>query len=282
MSSTNKLLIVDGHNLLFQMFFGMPSRITGANGKPIQGVIGFVGALNRMVVMIAPTHLLVMFDGERNNPRKALLESYKANRIDYSAMADEENPFTQLAYIYHALDYMGICYKETTSCETDDVIASYAKKFGKIGEVYVSSFDSDYFQLIDENVKVLRYRGQSSVICDTDYIEKRYGIPPSLYLDFKCLVGDSADNIAGIRGIGPKTAAKIVSSYGKIDDVIASIDKIENEKIRRSILENTDTLLLNRKLIMLDGTADIPLPIDDIVFNGNMMSTMSVVHGIGL
>ncbi len=282
MSGTSKLLIVDGHNLLFQMFFGMPSRIVGANGKPIQGVIGFVGALNKMVAMLRPTHLLVMFDGEKDNPRKDLLKDYKANRVDYSQAADEENPFTQLPHIFDALEYMNIRYKETTDCETDDVIASYAKKFSEIGEVYISSFDSDYFQLVNERVKVLRYRGQSSVICDAEYIEKRYGVIPDLYLDFKCLVGDSADNIPGIRGIGPKTAAKIVNSYGKTDDIIANSDKIENEKIRKSITDNIDVMLLNRELIKLDGTAIVPLLIEEISFCGNITNTMSVIHGIGL
>ena len=104
----NRLLIVDGHNLLFQMFFGMPSRIIGARGQAIQGVIGFVGAINRLADTYHPTHLLVMFDGEKHNPRKDMLEEYKANRIDYSEVPEEENPFSQLPLVYEALDYMGI------------------------------------------------------------------------------------------------------------------------------------------------------------------------------
>ena len=84
-----RLLIVDGHNLLFQMFFGMPSRIIGASGKAIQGVIGFIGAINRLSSIYNPTHLCVIFDGERENPRKNILEEYKANRPDYSEVPED-------------------------------------------------------------------------------------------------------------------------------------------------------------------------------------------------
>ena len=216
----NRLLIIDGHNLLFQMFFGMPSKIIGNKGCAIQGVIGFIGAINKLVESYNPSHLLVMFDGEKTNPRKDILEEYKANRIDYSAVPDDENPFTQLPYIYEALDYMGIRWSETTDCETDDVIAAYATKYGHSSEIIISSFDSDYFQLINDNVKVVRYRGKCSMLCDEQYINEKYGVSPSLYLDFKCLVGDTADNIPGVKGIGPKTAAKLINSLGNIDAII--------------------------------------------------------------
>jgi DNA polymerase-1 len=148
----NRILIVDGHNLLFQMFFGMPTKIIGAKGQAIHGVIGFIGALNRLADSCSPTHLVVMFDGEKENPRKDILKEYKANRIDYSEVPEDENPFTQLPIIYEALDYMGIKHAETTDCETDDVIAAYAMRYGKADEVVISSFDSDYFQLITDKV----------------------------------------------------------------------------------------------------------------------------------
>lgn len=278
----NRLLIVDGHNLLFQMFFGMPSRIIGNNGKPIQGIIGFVGAINKLIDLINPTHLLVMFDGEKNNPRKELCEDYKANRIDYSCVPDDENPFTQLEGIYGALDYMGIKHTETTVCETDDVIASYARRFKDEISVYISSFDSDYFQLINDNVKVIRYKGAASVICDADYVKQRYGVDPYLYLDFKCLVGDSSDNISGIRGIGPKTAAKIVNQLGNIAAIKCRYSELGKEKLINSIGENLELIDRNHALIKLSGEADIPFSLDQIKFENPLLRTMDIVREIGL
>lgn len=277
----DKLLIVDGHNLLFQMFFGMPSRIIGARGYAIQGVIGFIGAINRLADIYAPTHLLVMFDGEKRNPRKDILEEYKANRIDYSEVPDEENPFTQLPYVYEALDYMGIRWAETTDCETDDVIAAYALKYGKECEVLISSFDSDYFQLITDKVKVIRYRGKSTVTCDGKYIMQKYGVNPDRYLDYKCLVGDSSDNICGIRGIGPKTAAKLINSIGGIEEIRERCCEIDNEKIRTAITDGAEILKRNRALIKLDGDAALPFTYDEIRFTNPHIRTMEVIRGIG-
>ena len=104
MQTEEKLLIVDGHNLLFQMFFGMPNRIVNKDGKAIQGVIGFVGALNKIIKQVEPTHMVVLFDGEHENSRTELLPEYKGNREDYSLVEEEENPFSQLPDVYRALE----------------------------------------------------------------------------------------------------------------------------------------------------------------------------------
>lgn len=277
-----RLLIVDGHNLLFQMFFGMPSKIIGASGKAIQGVIGFIGAINRLSNIYHPTHLCVIFDGERENPRKDILEEYKANRPDYSEVPEDENPFSQLPMIYEALDYMGITHTETTVCETDDVIAAYAVKYGKEFEVLISSFDSDYFQLINENVKVIRYRGKCSLLCDEAYILEKYGVTPDMYLDYKCLVGDTADNITGIRGVGPKTAAKLLNTYGNIESIIRNADEIEGERIRTAIKTGEAILKRNAELIALTGEAALPFALEEIEFNNPYIRTMDVIKGIGL
>ena len=122
----NTLLIVDGSNLLFQMFYGMPAKIIGKNGRLIHGTLGFVGALRKILQLVSPTHAIVLFDGECENSRTALDENYKANRPDYNELPEEELPFSQLPDIYAALDFMGIAHRETTCCETDDWIAAYA------------------------------------------------------------------------------------------------------------------------------------------------------------
>lgn len=277
----NRILIVDGHNLLFQMFFGMPTKIIGLRNQAIHGVIGFIGALNRLLDIYSPTHLCVMFDGEKENPRKDILEEYKANRIDYSDLPEEENPFSQLPIIYEALDYMGIKHTETTVCETDDVIAAYAVRFGDKSEVMISSFDSDYFQLITDKVNVIRYRGKCSVLCNKEYIIDKYGIEPSLYLDFKCLIGDTSDNIPGIRGVGPKTAAKLVNEFGDIATIIKRSAEIKNKKIRAAIEGGVDVLKRNMALIKLSGDEDIPFSLEEIEFKNPHLKTMDVIRGIG-
>ena len=278
----NRLLLVDGSNLLFQMFFGMPNKFRNENGIGIWGVIGFVGALNKLINMTEPTHVAIIFDGEGHNPRCDILEDYKANRPDYSELTEEENPFVQLPLVYKAIEAMGIPFCEVHGCECDDVIATYAKRFSEDFQVVISSFDSDYFQLISDNVRVLRYRGLSSIICDKEYVINRYGISPEYYADWKSLVGDTADNIKGVKGVGPKTATKLISSYGTLAEMLADISSVEPEKLREKVKESSEILLRNYSLIKLDDTGILPFEIDELEYTNERIKTMDVLRKIDL
>ncbi|MCL2527047.1 MAG: flap endonuclease [Defluviitaleaceae bacterium] len=276
------LLIVDGHNLLFQMFYGMPSRITNKEGKAIHGVMGFVGALIKIIKMTDAAHIIVVFDGEQENERVNLSPDYKANRVDYSAIPDDENPFSQLCDIYAALDFMKIRYVEATDFEADDVIASYVHRYSGEVQVFISSFDSDFFQLISDAVFVLRYRGKNTVTCDAAYVQSKYGVLPEQYADFKSLTGDSADNIKGAEKVGPKTAAALINQFGSLQGVLDNIDRIEKPSVMQSVLRNKERLQMNYSLIKLDYRQ---VPIFDLIeldcaYSG--IATHGVLRGIGV
>lgn len=275
-----KLLIVDGSNLLFQMFFGMPARITGKDGRAIQGVLGFVGALLRIIRMTSPTHVAVLFDCETENERRELDPEYKANRPDYSELSDDESPFSQLPYVYSALDELKLAYAEVTGCETDDIIAAYAASFD--GEVVISSFDSDFFQLITERVSVLRYRGDSTVICTPDYVHSKFGIQPRQYADFKAMVGDSADNIKGARGIGPKTAAALLIRFDSLEGVLENANYIKRPAIRRAVTECGERLRLSYRLIKLGTAAQLPFTDAEMEYSLGTRSTKEVLQAINI
>ncbi len=277
-----KLLLVDGHCLLFQMFYGMPARITGKDGRPIQGTLGFVGALRKILAMTQPTHVAVIFDGETHNPRTDLDADYKANREDFSHVADEDNPFLQLPDIYRALDYMGIAHTETTDCEADDVLAAYAKTYGDECEVIICSQDSDFYQLITNQVHILRYRGEKSVMCDVAYMREKFGISPEQYAFFKSLTGDGSDNIKGIPGVGSKTAAALVNQFASPETLVQNADLIKQPKLRESVKQNADRLALNLKLITLDGYATIPFLPEQMLFCDWAYTTNEVLQGVGI
>ena len=278
----NRLLIVDGLNLHFQMFYGMPSSIINTEGKAIQGTLGFVGALIKIIKMTNPTYLVVLFDGEHKNVRTELLADYKANRIDYSQVAEEENPFSQLNDVYTALTFMGIKHAEVEELETDDVVASYTHTYGNECQITISSFDSDFFQLINENVSVLRYRGDKTIICDTTYLLNKYGIYPWQYADFKSLTGDGADNIKGADRVGPKTASKLIKQFGNLQELISHADKIDKPSIKESIIHNSCRLENNYKLIKLDDRAKVPFKLNELAYTYDGMNTTDVLKGIGL
>ncbi len=277
-----KLLLIDGSNLLFQMFFGMPARIINKDGKAIQGTLGFVGALLKIIRMTEPTHIALIFDGEIHNGRTDINESYKANRPDYSQMEEEDSPFSQLPDIYKALDFLQLKYCETTVCETDDLIAGYAKKYSGELDIVISSYDSDFFQLISEKVTVLRYRGDSTQLCTPAYIEEKLGITPEKYADFKSLTGDSADNIKGACKVGPKTAAMLINEFGSLDALLSSTEMIKRPALRASIEEDKARLKDNLKLIKLDGVFPLPFPLDELKYQYNGITTTEVLKGIGV
>ena len=275
-----KLLLVDGSNLLFQMFFGMPARIVNQEGKAIQGTLGFVGALLKILRMVKPTHVAVLFDGESENPRVALDGNYKANREDYSEVSEEENPFSQLPDIYAALDFLGISHAETTDCETDDWMAGYVKKY-KVNTV-ISSFDSDFFQLISDRVTILRYRGENTVLCDEEYIREKFGIKPAQYAEFKSLTGDTADNIKGVDKVGPKTAAQLMNEFGSLAALLERAEEIKKPSVRASVLESKERIQKNYQLIRLDGAENLPFGTEELEYAYSGITTTEVLRGIGL
>jgi len=279
---TQRLLLVDGSNLLFQMFYGMPARIVNRDGKAIQGTLGFVGALLKIIRRTEPSHLAVIFDGEHENDRAALDPEYKANRPDYSQIPDEDNPFSQLADIYAALDYLGIAHTETTDCEADDVLAAYAKICGSQMDIILCSQDSDLFQLITERVSVLRYRGERTVLCTPDYVLEKFGITAAQYADFKSLTGDSSDHIRGAEKVGPKTAAALLRQFGTLEEILLRTEEIQKPSMRESICRNRERLLINQKLLRLTGTAKLPFPISTLRFCLPKCTTSEVLQAIGL
>lgn len=277
-----KLLIIDGMNLLFQMFYGMPSQILNRDGRAIQGTIGFVGALLRMIRMVQPGYVLVVFDGETHNPRKDLDEDYKANRPDYKDMDENEIPFSQLSDIYAALDFLGICHRDTCDCEADDWIAGYVRQYSDRFHITVASQDSDFFQLIDDHVHILRYRGDNTVVCNRLWLMNKYGIHPEQYAAFKAMTGDSADNIRGVDKVGPKTAAWLLQTYGSLEGIIENAEQISKPSIRKSVGESRERLMKNMELICLSGCCCLPFQPEELRWQYKGQSSYQVLSAIKL
>ena len=232
--------------------------------------------------MTNPTHILVAFDGETENPRRALDEEYKSNRDDYSAMPEEETPFSQLPDVYAALDVLGLCHRETENCEADDWIAGYAKTYGDVMDVVIASQDSDFFQLITDRVTVLRYRGKESLLCDIAYIREKLGVMPQQYAAFKSLTGDSADNIRGVPKIGPKTAAELMNQFGNLENLLKNTHLIRKPSVRESVTQSTERIQKNFSLIRLDSREALPFDLQTLRWQDSGMTTTQVLQQIGL
>src|SRR5574344_130899 len=277
----NRLLLIDGSNLLFQMFFGLPEvKVHGK--KVVQGTLGFVGGLLKIIRMTSPSHVLVVFDGEHENPRSQLSSDYKSNREDFTDVEADLNPFSQLDDIYSALDYLEIAHMETADCEADDIIAGYCHLFHEEMEIVISSMDSDFLQLICDNVRVLRYHGKNSVICDVGFVQDRFGIESRQYAEYKALVGDSADNIKGIRGFGPKTAGMLLREFGSIQGILSNVELLKRPSLRDAFSQAEQVLDLNMQLIRLNSIDVLPFPLEELEYADLSLSSNVVLQAIGL
>lgn len=202
-------------------------------------VIGFIGILNKIIKLIEPTHILVVFDPEERPSRVELYPQYKQNRIkDFGGMVDRENPFSQLADIKIALNSLNIKHVEQSECEADDMIASYASQIPC--EIVIVSSDTDFLQLVSERTTMLRYHGRKTTLFTVALVQLKYGIHPSRFLEYKALIGDKTDNIAGIEGIGPKNAIKVLND-----------ERVLTEEEQR-LFER------NRNLIKLNSSVELP------------------------
>lgn len=268
-----KVLIIDGNNLLFQMFYGMPSKIYNKSGETIHATIGFISATMRLIKLIDASKVIVVFDEDGSEERKQEYEDYKSNRINnWDELPADEVPFNEEDKIIKCLEYMNIKVLKSKNMEADDLIASLALLYKEDNKVFISSYDSDFFQLIDNNISIIRYKGKNSKIIDENEFINSFGFIPSKYVFYKCLVGDSADNIKGINGIGKKRATTIVNNCSSFEELLANANKYLPSKIVDGLNGEKDRFLLNNKIITLTYMSEINYDILEFNFDNNKLS----------
>jgi DNA polymerase-1 len=254
----NRLVLIDGHNLLFRMFYGIPRPVYNKDGKDLKTVMGFIGGVSKLAKTLKADRLLVLFDSiNSTGDRIAEYEDYKANRIDYSQLPDEENPFVQLPDIYKVLDFLNIAYIEADGYEADDYIASICKKYKGDYEMLIVSTDSDFNQLVAEDVTIFNPRGQHGSFYTPEKVYEKFGVTPDQIVDYKSLVGDSADNILGVKGIGPKRAIEVLT-YGTLEEILAGETELLDKYLVK-IKDAEDVVKRNQLLIEMIKTVDVDL-----------------------
>jgi len=208
----DKTLIIDGHNYLYSSYYGIPSAAKLPNGTQVNAYYGFLSLLRRVYKHIKPQSIIVTFDSETGIKEKVSKnKDYKQNREYLDA-----GMFKQLPMIKQALEYMNVSYIEHPDYEADDVIGSIAKREAVNNKVYISSQDKDFFQLINNDISILRREKGCLIEYNNKIFEKKYGFASDRYLEYLSLVGDSSDNIKGVKGVGKKTAFKLISERDNI------------------------------------------------------------------
>ena len=256
------LLLLDGHSLAYRAFFALPvENFATATGQFTNAVFGFTSMLINVMRDEHPTHVAVAFDVSRKTFRSEQYAEYKANR---SKSPTEFGP--QLSLIREVLDALQVPVYEAPGFEADDVIATITKMATRAGlDVLICSGDRDAFQLVDESVTVLYPRkGVSDLARITPAeVQERYGVTPAGYSDLAALVGESSDNLPGVPGVGPKTAAKWLAQYGGLQGVVDAAGEIKG-KAGEALRDNLAQVVVNRQLNQLVGDLELSVSADDL------------------
>jgi DNA polymerase-1 len=235
----------------------MPA-LTNSHGEPTGAVYGVVNMLRRLLLQYEPQHLAVVFDAKGKTFRDELYAEYKAQR---PPMPDEL--VAQIEPIHNIIRAMGLPMLQVEGVEADDVIGTLARQAARIGNsVLISTGDKDLAQLVDEHITLINT--MSDTLLDPPGVKEKFGVPPERIVDYLALVGDTSDNVPGVPGVGPKTAAKWLQEYGSLDNIVARAGDIGG-KVGESLRASLHLLPLTRKLVTIHCDVKLGTAPSDLV-----------------
>ncbi|SPL64262.1 DNA polymerase I [Ochrobactrum soli] len=261
MKKGDHLFLVDGSGYIFRAYHALPPLTRKTDGLPVGAVSGFCNMLWKLLkdarntdVGVVPTHFAVIFDYSSKTFRNALYPEYKANRT-----APPEDLVPQFGLIRQATRAFNLPCIEKEGFEADDLIATYARLAEQAGgDVTIVSSDKDLMQLVTPGVSM--YDSMKDKQISIPEVIEKWGVPPEKMIDLQSLTGDSTDNVPGIPGIGPKTAAQLLEEFGDLDTLLARASEIKQNKRRENIIAFADQTKISRELVTLK--TDVPLDVD--------------------
>lgn len=257
-----KLLLIDGNSMLFRAYYAtVYSRMmTTSNGIPTNAVYGFITMINKALAMIQPDAVLVAWDSGKPTFRHTHYEEYKGTRKQL-----DQELIVQFPIAREYLDSYGMKRYECDGIEADDIIGSMAKQHPDV-DIHILSSDRDLLQLIDPTTDVYLMKKGISEMEEMNEckLKETLGITPAQIIDLKALMGDSADNIPGVKGVGEKTALKLLAEYTTVDNVYAHIDEIKG-KLKEKLETDKEKAFLSKYLATIKTDASIPIPFADMM-----------------
>ncbi len=247
-----RLVLIDGHAVLYRAFYALPKTLTTQAGKPVNAVYGFSRILFKVITEFSPTHLVVAFDLPKPTFRHKLFKGYQAKR---PKMVDDL--ISQIKPIHELVRAFDIPIFEKEGFEADDVIGTLAQK-ANVDEIIIVTGDKDIFQLINKKVRVYALnRGISGgELVDEKKVEEILGIKPSQIVDYKALAGDPSDNYPGVTGIGPKTARKLLDEHGTLKQIIA-----------KKLVKDKEAALLSQELAQIKKNMKLKFKLEESELN---------------
>ncbi len=257
MTETPHLVLVDGSGFIFRAFHALPP-MTSPEGVPVNAVYGFTTMLARLLKDHVGTHLAVLFDASRQTFRSEIYPQYKAHRPE-----PPEDLRPQFSLIREATQAFNVPGIELPGWEADDLIASYATAIrAQGGTCTIVSSDKDLMQLVGGGVCMLDPIKQTPV--GPAEVETKFGVPPTKVVDVQALMGDPTDNVPGVPGIGPKTAAALVQEYGTLEAVLHAAPEMKKSKRRDMLIEHAEAARVSLQLVTLATDVPLPVPVDEL------------------
>ncbi|WP_431022296.1 DNA polymerase I [Erwinia rhapontici] len=259
----NPLILVDGSSYLYRAYHAFPP-LTNSAGEPTGAMYGVLNMLRSLLLQYKPSHVAVVFDAKGKTFRDELFEAYKSHR---PPMPDDLR--AQIEPLHTMVKAMGLPLLAISGVEADDVIGTLALAAEKIGKpVLISTGDKDMAQLVTPNITLINT--MNNAILGPDEVVEKYGIPPSLMIDFLALMGDSSDNIPGVAGVGEKTAQALLQGLGGVKDIYANLDKVATLTFRGAktmaakLEQNKEMALLSYQLATIKTDVELELTCDQL------------------
>ncbi len=252
------MVLIDGSGFIFRAFHALPP-MSRPDGVPVNAVFGFTNMLARLLKDHVGTHFAVIFDAGRLTFRNRLYDLYKAQRPE---PPEELRP--QFALVREATAAFGVPAIELADWEADDLIASYTRATEAAGgRTTIVSSDKDLMQLIRPGVGMLDPIKQKPI--GPAEVAEKWGVPPDKLVEVQALMGDAVDNVPGVPGIGPKTAAQLITDYGDLESVLAAAPAMKPSKKKDMLIAHAEAARLSRRLVQLRDDAPLPVPLAELV-----------------
>src|SRR5207248_3083381 len=260
-SLPHHVFLIDGSGFIFRAYFARAKdpkaeRFRTTRGVPTEVVMIFSNMLDKYLRETDADHIAVIFDASGRSFRNEMYSEYKANRRE---MPDDLAP--QLEHVRRAADAFGVCQIEMENFEADDLIATYARHAVETGaKVTILSSDKDMMQLVSDGRVMMRDPMRGRPIGEAE-VRERFGVGQDKVIEVQALCGDSTDNVPGVPGIGVKTSAELINTYGDLETLLARASEIKQPKRREALIENVAKARLSKELVKLDDSVPLPCPL---------------------
>ena len=258
---SKNFFILDASSYVFRAYHAI-GYLANSKGFPTNAIFGFINMINKFIDEKKPEFFVAVFDSGGKSFRNDIYPEYKANRGEAP-----EDISLQFPKIIKYLQLRGIKTMSLHNYEADDIIGSLSKKFEDQIKITIISGDKDFTQLI--NKKTIMLDTMKNKITDQKEVVLKYGLKPDQMIDYFSLVGDSIDNIPGVKGIGPKTAQSLISDFKNLDNLYKNISKVEKERIQNLLTDNKDFAYLSKELITIEKNIKIKEKIDDFLISSS-------------